>query len=141
MWHKISFNLIPFVLKSEKNWAIEEISKKTSVPPLFAHIFHFTTIFGGTDFFWNSVNRSIFLRFWNEWHQIVWKSNPLIYRYQNNLVSTRLGRGEEPMNYSLPLKKILICKLRGSPPPILVNTKSFWYLDIRGLLFWTIRCH
>ena len=34
----------------------EEIKKKTSVPPLFAHIFHFTTIFGGTDFFFEILS-------------------------------------------------------------------------------------
>ena len=56
MWHKISFNLIPFVLKSEKNLAIKEITKKTSLPPLFADIFHFTTIFGGTDFFFEILS-------------------------------------------------------------------------------------
>ena len=48
MWHKIPFNLIPFFSKSEKKLSIEEIFKKTSVPPLFTDIFYFTTIFGGS---------------------------------------------------------------------------------------------
>ena len=33
---------------------------------------------GGGSFFWNCVNRSIFIRFQNGRDQIVWKSNPLI---------------------------------------------------------------
>ena len=32
-------------------------------------------------------------------------------------------------------------KLRGSPPPNVVDTIPSWYLDVRGLLFWIIWQH
>ena len=39
------------------------------------------------------IYRSIFLRFENGWHWIVWKSNSIIYRCQNDFVSISLGGG------------------------------------------------
>ena len=46
-------NLVPSILKSDKNWAIDTISKKTSAPPYFHH---FRLLF------WKKKNCSIFLR-------------------------------------------------------------------------------
>ena len=133
---------MPSFLKSEKNWAIDAISKKTSGPPLFSDILqfsiisdfflgyfsirgllfqtischphwnqriyiffklpypHYLQIFsanrgGGGSFFWNCINRLIFLWFQKRRHQIVRKSNPLIAIYKK-IVSTTLGGGREP---------------------------------------------
>ena len=109
-------NLVPFVLKSDKNWAIDTISKKKSAPPLFSDIFQFSTNFGGFGlFFGNCVNRSIFIRFQNGRLQIVQKSNPLIEKILKIYIYIYKG-GWEPHNFQLTPKKLLIWKLTGSPP-------------------------
>ena len=136
MWHQITFNLIPSILKSEKNWAIDEILKINFPTPIICGYFPFYHYFRGYGFvFWNCVNWSFFLGFWNRWHQIVRKSNPLIYRYQNDLVSTRLGGGS-PWTFRLQLtpKKLLICKLRGSIPLMwwIQNHFGSWILGNRS---------
>ena len=41
---------------------------------------------GGGSFFWNCVNRSIFIRFQNGRDQIVWKSNPLIEKIMKKYI-------------------------------------------------------
>ena len=46
---------------------IEEILKKTSVSPLFTDIFHFITIFGGTDFFLEILS---IVKFFSEFEMI-----------------------------------------------------------------------
>ena len=52
-------------------------------------------------------------------------------------------KGREPLNLHINnfLGVSWSLKVHGLPPPNVVNTKSFWYLDIRGLLFQTIWCH
>ena len=72
---------------------------------------------GGRKFFWNCVNRSIFLRFWKRRHQIVWKSNPLIEKIIKNIYMYIRGGGS-PWTFCLPLKKCWYENWWARPPLI-----------------------
>ena len=125
MWHQFPFSLIPFVLESEKNWAIEEIEKKTS-DSHYLQMFSILLLFSEVRiFFWNSVNWSFFLGFWNGWHQIVRKSDPLISRYQNDFVSTTLrGRSPRTQNFQHTPKKCWYVSWGALPLPLM------WWIPI-----------
>ena len=61
---------------------LTQFPKKLPPPPLifrYIPVFHHLRLF-----FWNCINRSIFVRYQKRGHQIVRKSNPLLSRYQNN---------------------------------------------------------
>ena len=139
MWHKIPFNLIPSVLKSEKNWAIEEIKKKTSVPPLFAHIFHFTTIFGGTDFFFEILS---IVQFFSDFEmngtKLFRRATPLYPDTKMIWYLPHWGGGAPQLTYQQFFRGKL--KSSGASPPKVVYIKLFYYLNIRGSLFQTIWC-
>ena len=144
MWHKISFDLIPSVLKSEKNWAIKEITKKTSLPPLFADIFHFTTIFGGTDFFFLKFCQLIIFS------RILKRMAPNYLEEQSPNIQLpkwfgihhiRRRGGASQLTYQHFLGVSWKFWVPGLLPLNVVDTKLFWYLDIRGSLFRTIWCH
>ena len=87
--------------------------------------------------FGNCVNRSIFIRFRNGWHQIVQKSNPLTEKYPKKILSPHI-RGGEPVNFHINNFLGVSWKLWGSHPPLYIYIYIFNIFSIRGLLFWTI---
>ncbi len=124
--------LVPFVLKWDKNWTIREIISNLSV---FPKIVVKSKIGGGSEILEKKViYRSIFLRFENGWHWIVWKSNSIIYRCQNDFVSISLGGGGS-LTFSAQQIFRGNMKFERLPPPNVVDTKSFWPLNKMLLVF------
>ena len=136
MWHQILFNLIPSVLKSETNWAIEEILKRNFPTPIICRYFPFYHYFRGYGFvFWNCVNWSFFFRILKQMapnYSVEWSPYIQIPKWFG--IHHIMGR--EPMNFRLQLtpKKLLICKLRGSLPLIwwIQNHFGNWILGDRS---------
>ena len=129
MWHKISFNLIPSISKSEKNWAIEEIKKKTSVSPLFTDIFHFIIIFKGMDFFLKSCQSLNFCRILKRKASNCSEEQSPYIQIPKQFGIHHIGGGEgcEP-SPSTDRSTIFLgvsWKVQGLPPPNVVDTKSF----------------
>ena len=83
--------LVPSVLKSEENWAIDAISKKTSAPP---------PIFRSQTSSLKKKKRSIFLRLRKRRQKIVQKSNPLIDIYIKKISTMLGGRGGRARQFS-----------------------------------------
>ena len=111
--------LVPSVLKSEENWAIDAISKKTF---------------------------SILLQFQNGLQWIVWESIPLIEKYPKKIPPT-LGGGARQYSYQQFFRGKL--KVQGLPPHLIYIYIYIFFIifSISGLLlrtswshpFWNLR--
>ena len=115
-------NLMPSFLKSDKNWAIDAISKKTSGPPLFSDIFQFSTIW---DFFLEIASIAQFLsEIEKEGIKLFRRAIPFYPDPQKIGIHHIRGGGGASI-FRLPLKNCSYENWRARPPPNVVDTNFF----------------
>ena len=127
---------MPCFLKSDKNWAIDAISKKTSAPPYFQIYSSFPPF---ETFFLEIVSIAQFLSEIKKQGIKMFRRAIPFYPDPQKIGIHHIRGGGGASIFRLPLKNCSYENWRARPH-LMWWIPIFWYLDRRRLLFWTIWC-